>query len=73
MQTVKKKILFCDKPSIKLMITWSYAYKKARCGYNCIEMACDRERFKLRISEASEIINPIILKKYDEFVKNKEK
>ena len=46
MQTLKKKVTFCNNPSIRLMYTWSYACKKARCGYECIGMACDRERFQ---------------------------
>ena len=55
------------------MLTWSYACKKARCGYEWIRMACDRERFQLKIALTSDIISPILLKKYEEFLNNKEK
>lgn len=66
---VIRKVSFDLEPKIHTMYTWQYAYKAARCGEWEL-FARDRERFSLRINRLSNIINPVLIKKYQEIVKN---
>lgn len=54
------------------MYTWAYAYRSARRG-EWETMARDHERFQMRIKKLSEIIDPILIKKHNEFCKTKNK
>lgn len=64
-------VSFCNsKPTVHVMYTWQYAYKAARCG-KWEQIARDNARFKMRIQNISTIINPVLLKKYQQYIKNK--
>lgn len=65
----KHQVSFNPKLEIHMMYAWSYAYKAARCG-KWEQFARDHERFNLRIQRLSEIINPILFKKYQQIVNN---
>lgn len=70
LQKIKKEVKFADQPTIYMMYAWTYAYQTARCG-KWMEMARDRERFKIRIMQISNIVTPVLIKKYEEFINNK--
>lgn len=54
----EKKVRFSSNVDVHIMRTWNFAYRQARKGE--WEMAArDRERFKKRIDEAAEILEPI--------------
>ena len=69
-KSCKKKVSFAnDKEleTIHLMFKWSYAYRQARKG--CWERyACDRSHFQRRIASCAEVLNPVIDRKYQQFV-----
>ena len=66
----KKKVSFANDKELKtihLMFKWSYAYRQARKG--CWERyACDRFHFQRRIASCAEVLNPVIDRKYQQFV-----
>lgn len=66
----KKKVSFAnDKEleTIHLMFKWSFAYRHARKGH-WERYACDRSRFQRRIASCAEVLNPVIDRKYQQFV-----
>ncbi|CAD7078461.1 unnamed protein product [Hermetia illucens] len=54
-----KKVRFNLKPEIHVMYKWNFAYRAARKGH-WENFARDRDRFKKRISNLANIINPVL-------------
>lgn len=57
------KVGFAEKPSIKTMYAWRFAYKQARMS-KWQQAACDRHRFKTRINALDKIISMVLSEKY---------
>lgn len=55
----QKKVRFNLKPTVHVMYSWDYAYRAARKRH-WENYAIDRQRFKQRIDNLSEIISPIL-------------
>lgn len=67
----EKVVRFDDnKTKIVIMRVWSFAAHQARIG-KWEQVARDRSRFKKRIQEIGQIIDCILVKKYEKYVKNK--
>lgn len=64
-----RKVQFIDKPNIKILHTWQFAYMQARRD-KWQQAARDRTRFEMRIKKLSEIISPILEKKYEDITEN---
>lgn len=65
----QKRVTFTDKPSVKLMYSWKFAYIQARKDIWQQE-ARDRKRFERRIGDLSKVISPILEKKYKKIIQN---
>lgn len=65
-----KKVRFDDRVSVRTMHVWPYASWAARHG-PWMQMARDRERFKMRIHRVSEVIEPVIIEKMKNIVIDK--
>lgn len=59
----QKKVKFAEKPSIKTMYAWQFAYKQARMS-KWLQAACDRHRFKIRINALDKLISTVLSEKY---------
>lgn len=60
----KKKVAFSEQPPLlHIMFAWSFAYKKSRDGIQWIQCAVDRERFKDRVRQIEQVLEPIIKNK----------
>lgn len=57
-----KKVTF-GGTEVHVMYVWQYAHREARRG-KWEQEARDRERFQMRIQRLSEIINPVLMRKY---------
>lgn len=64
-----RKVRFSDKSSTKIMHVWQFAHAQARKG-EWQQFSIDRMHFNSRIHKLNEIISPVLLKKYGEFIKN---
>ncbi|CAD7092854.1 unnamed protein product [Hermetia illucens] len=58
-ETKDKKVRFNLNPEIHVMYKWDFAYRSARRGH-WENFARDRDRFKKRISNLANIINPVL-------------
>lgn len=64
----QKRVKFADKPDIRIMYTWQFAYEQARKD-KWQEVTRDHDRFERKIKRLSKIITPILEKKLE---KNRE-
>ena len=65
----KRVVHFDEKPVIHVMHVWPYASRAARHG-EWEQIARDRERFRMRIQRLSEIIEPVLVHKYNTYLSN---
>lgn len=65
---MKKK--FKDRPIIHVLHAWDFASRVAR-RRTWEQIARDNERFKMRIERLKNVIEPVLVKKHNEVVNNK--
>ena len=58
----KKHVKFSDRIKIKYLLGDNCASRQARDGFCFIQAAADRERFRKRIRDASNVLTPMLLK-----------
>lgn len=70
MSVPRKKIVRFDddKTTIRIMYAWDFAYRTARIS-EWARIVCDRLRFEKRIREVGEIVNGVLIKKYEKYQK----
>ena len=64
-----KRVHFDEKPVIHVMHVWSYASRATRRG-EWEQIVRDRKRFRMRIQRLSEIIEPVLVHKYNTYLRN---
>lgn len=61
-----KKVTF-GNTDVRVMYVWPYAHQEARRG-EWEQAARDRERFKMRIQKLNKIIDPMLVRKYTNYL-----
>lgn len=64
-----KRVQFEERPIVHVLHVWNYASRAARRG-EWEQIARDNVRFKLRIERLKDVIEPVLVKKYNDIVRN---
>jgi hypothetical protein len=61
MKNFPKHVRIDQVPQVKKLVVWQFAAQQARSGQCWLENMIDRDRFKRRIRETEQILEPILI------------
>lgn len=67
---MKRVVINEDKNTIRFLIHWEFAHRRARQQCNFQQLWADRVRFERRIDNTEKILNPILTKEHRNYIFN---